>query len=90
MKQWIGKEVLFEVSGDPQRDGLVFDGRVKELSPSGKFVRIGGTWYRTDRVSVLEEVSDGVKAESVAVCAPTVVEAPPPGPPAEAGNDQAA
>ena len=56
MQKWIGKSVLFTVSGLAELDGKILDGKVYRLSPSGKYVEVGMSWFRVDQATVLEEL----------------------------------
>ena len=55
IKDLVGKRVLWK----PYRNfSYINEGVVKELSPSGKYVKIGNEWNDTNTVIILEVLSD--------------------------------
>ena len=76
MEKLIGKRVLFRlnVSG---RASEVRDEVVKEVSPSGRCVRMGDSWCFVEQVDVIEEMPGSIPEPiRVKVLEPTPVKPP--------------
>ena len=54
-KELVGKRVLYRIY--PYLD--IKEGVIKEISPSGNYIKIGGVWYPTIGLTIIEELEDG-------------------------------
>jgi len=56
-KEMLGKRILYRC-----RFYSILEGIVKEISPNGEYVKIGGVWYDISDIEVLDVLESKIKS----------------------------